>query len=167
MGPCGKVGRMRICKGCGPTAADFPQGRNYCQPCYKASKKAWRQKRLAAGACKGCYRIIEVSSKGYCERCLEDRARQQEKVRQLSAWTTGLKEGLRCTDCDQAFESSFLHWDNLPGFEKIANISDMPWKGFSKEAILQEVNKCELVCATCHAKRGMERDQIKPHGKTL
>jgi len=155
---------MRICKGCGPTTADFPKGRNYCQPCYKAKKRAWRQKQLAAGGCTGCYRLVETQPNGYCERCIANRTKNTERLRKLSAWVTSLKDGRVCTDCGQSFEPSLMHWDHLPGFDKIDNVSDMVWRGFRRETILKEIAKCELVCAACHVKRGIDRGQTTPYG---
>jgi hypothetical protein len=49
-----------------------------------------------------------------------------------------------------------MQWDHLPGFPKLGNIStDFRWR--SRQEILDEIAKCELVCANCHAIRTYER----------
>jgi hypothetical protein len=49
-----------------------------------------------------------------------------------------------------------MHWDHLPGFEKIGEISGtLRNRGAAK--ILAEISKCELVCANCHAIRTYRR----------
>jgi hypothetical protein len=44
-----------------------------------------------------------------------------------------------------------MQWDHLPGSMKIADVSGMGL--YSKEEILAEIAKCELVCTNCHTIR--------------
>jgi hypothetical protein len=50
-----------------------------------------------------------------------------------------------------------MHWDHLPGSTKRREVSMMALGGFRRETILDEISKCELVCANCHAVRTFER----------
>jgi hypothetical protein len=95
----------------------------------------------------------------WSQRSPEARARQIEKVlerrKELRKWYDGLKDR-PCTDCGGSFHPAAMHWDHLPGFEKVANLSRLKHLG-SKRKILEEIKKCELVCANCHAVRTFER----------
>jgi hypothetical protein len=44
-----------------------------------------------------------------------------------------------------------MEFDHLPGFEKTNNVGNM--KSRSREAILAEIAKCEIVCGNCHRAR--------------
>jgi hypothetical protein len=49
-----------------------------------------------------------------------------------------------------------MEWDHVRG-EKIRSVSEMCNRMCSKETILTEIAKCELVCANCHAVRTFNR----------
>jgi len=49
-----------------------------------------------------------------------------------------------------------MHWDHLPEFEKVDEISSMV-ASRSREAVLAELAKCELVCGNCHVMRTVAR----------
>lgn len=67
-----------------------------------------------------------------------------------------LKEGHPCVDCGETFPPWVMHWDHLPGHLKINEISSMV--GSHRRAlILEELAKCELVCANCHVMRTVVR----------
>lgn len=59
-----------------------------------------------------------------------------------------------CTDCDRCHAADAMDFDHVRGV-KVANISDL--LGGSREALDRELAKTELVCATCHRIREMER----------
>jgi len=63
-----------------------------------------------------------------------------------------LKEGVPCCDCGQLFPVWVMHWDHLPGYEKLGCISEMVGNR-SRNITIAELNKCELVCANCHVLR--------------
>jgi hypothetical protein len=49
-----------------------------------------------------------------------------------------------------------MQWDHLPGHLKLGNIST-DLRGRSRQEVLDEIAKCELVCANCHAVRTFKR----------
>jgi len=49
-----------------------------------------------------------------------------------------------------------MEWDHLPGTVKLGEISSMVRK-WSTKLIFEELAKCELVCANCHAIRTYKR----------
>lgn len=67
-----------------------------------------------------------------------------------------LKAGIPCRDCHEVFPVWVMHWDHLPGFEKTADISVMVTTR-TRAAVLEEIKKCELVCANCHVMRTVVR----------
>ena len=72
------------------------------------------------------------------------------------AWMDTLKEGRACLDCGGIFPPCVMHWDHLPGHFKTAEISSMV-SSRSREIVLDELAKCELVCANCHVMRTVVR----------
>ena len=72
------------------------------------------------------------------------------------AWMDSLKEGRPCADCGESFPPCVMHWDHLPGYQKADEISVMVTQR-RREAILDELAKCELVCANCHVMRTVRR----------
>jgi len=61
-----------------------------------------------------------------------------------------------CTDCGKIFHPCAMDFDHI-GDDKVANIAKMVH--FSREKLLEEIAKCELVCANCHRVRTFERKQ--------
>jgi hypothetical protein len=80
----------------------------------------------------------------------------QRSERGRTAWLRGLKESKPCADCGRVFPHQVMQWDHRPGSEKLGDISEDFW-GRSREEILAEIAKCDLVCANCHAIRTFTR----------
>ena len=59
-------------------------------------------------------------------------------------------------DCGYDASGYSLQFDHLPEHEKLYEVSRMA--GHSKVKILKEIEKCEVVCANCHALRTVERN---------
>ena len=78
------------------------------------------------------------------------------------AWMVSIKNGIPCADCREVFPVYVMHWDHLPGFEKVADVSSMV-RSRSRDAVLEELKKCELVCANCHVLRTIRR----PRGRSV
>jgi len=66
-----------------------------------------------------------------------------------------LKDGVPCADCGGVYPVFVMHWDHLPGFEKKGDVSAMVGSR-TRVAILEEIAKCELVCANCHVLRTID-----------
>jgi len=67
-----------------------------------------------------------------------------------------LKTTTPCADCGGLFHPVAMQWDHLPGLEKGAEISNLVKAGMTTR-FHEELEKCELVCANCHAVRSYER----------
>lgn len=105
--------------------------------------------------CRECRRAYD--RRYYRERGRTARlGRQRARVRAERAWMSSLKEGVACADCGQVFPPWVMHWDHLPGHEKVACISELV--GSRRRAItFMELEQCELVCANCHVLRTVGR----------
>ena len=73
---------------------------------------------------------------------------RKEKLRQ---WLIEYKEGLKCVKCGEDF-SRALHFHHINPKDKIMEVSKMPHYGYSTDKMLEEINKCIVLCANCHAK---------------
>ena len=103
--------------------------------------------------CKPCRAVIDHD---YYERVRGTRVPTRVWERGRNAWLLSLKNGRPCTDCGRVFPPQVMQWDHLPGAPKLGEIST-DFRGRSRELILQEIAKCELVCANCHTMRTFRR----------
>ncbi len=71
-------------------------------------------------------------------------------MRAKRAWMDSLKAGRPCADCQGLYPSVCLHWHHRDPLTKTMTISR---DRRSKAAILAEIEKCDLLCANCHAIR--------------
>jgi hypothetical protein len=67
-----------------------------------------------------------------------------------------IKERTPCADCRQFFPYFVLQFDHV-GDDKEFNIGDANRRGYSMKRIIAEIQKCEVVCANCHAIRTHNR----------
>jgi hypothetical protein len=105
--------------------------------------------------CRDCRRAYD--RRYYHERGRAARlARHRARVEKERAWMAALKEGVPCVDCGSTFPVWVMHWDHLPGYEKVGQVSDLVGSR-SRTLVLEELQKCELVCANCHVMRTINR----------
>lgn len=71
-------------------------------------------------------------------------------------WIRELKESKPCLDCGVTYPWYVMDFDHVSG-EKDGNVSAMIARKVSKQKILDEIAKCELVCANCHRARTFSR----------
>ena len=57
----------------------------------------------------------------------------------------------KCADCKKRHPYWRMQFDHLPGSKKVAPISMMRYASLVK--LMAEIEKCEVVCANCHADR--------------
>jgi hypothetical protein len=103
--------------------------------------------------CKSCRKILDQALYAR-RRGTRTPSRSWERAR--AAWLLSLKAGRPCTDCGRIYAPQVMQWDHLPGNLKLGNISTN-LRGRSRQQILDEIAKCELVCANCHAIRTFKR----------
>ena len=61
-----------------------------------------------------------------------------------------------CMDCGERFHPAAMTFDHRPGTEKVRDIATLAGRGLTG-LFDQELAKCDLVCANCHAIRTFRR----------
>lgn len=150
--------KYKKCSACSKSLpiTEFHKGKDlygrhsYCKPCRALkfkNKVPLTQEQIDA---KNLRRRMAPEDKKKARRD-KDKARQRK-------FLNSLKEGKPCTDCGNIFHPCAMDWDHINN-NKIANVSRLR---SSKKRVLEEVSKCELVCANCHRIRTYKRH----HGTT-
>ena len=85
-------------------------------------------------------------------RVRADTVRRRDK---LAEFVNGFKRR-PCADCGGEFPPYLMDFDHVSG-EKLDDICGMRMRTVSREAIRAEIEKCEVVCATCHRARTHKR----------
>jgi hypothetical protein len=84
---------------------------------------------------------------------MQKKYRTERKKEYLFVDEFKLKTG--CKDCGYNKDAIALQFDHLR--DKQAAISKLVAQGASKDIVLTEMAKCEVVCANCHAIRTRDR----------
>jgi hypothetical protein len=69
----------------------------------------------------------------------------------LAEWFEQFKSGLACARCGEA-HPGVLQFHHRDPQEKEISVSEAISAGWSRERILCEAKKCEVLCANCHMK---------------
>lgn len=158
-----------------PPLEPFELDRKF-EPCYTFGMTELRQRILELREQGLSYRQIE--SEVGCARStiayhLGDGQKRKTYNRSLKSrgkrrnLVSELKTKEPCKDCGVDYPAHIMQFDHVRG-EKLGNISEMV-RTASDADLLEEIAKCDIVCANCHAQRTWER-QIKggeqAHGYT-
>lgn len=93
----------------------------------KAHRRTWYQKNKAKQ-----YALVQ--------------ARKQRTVAKLQAY----KRTLKCSKCGFSHPAA-LHFHHRDPAQKERTVSKMPWGGCGWDRIMLEIEKCDVLCANCHA----------------
>jgi hypothetical protein len=94
---------------------------------------------------------LACQRRGY-QRHKEKRYQEiQQRRRDLAKWLREYKLNLKCSRCSENHPAC-LDFHHCNSGEKEYNISAMIHRGFSKENILAEIEKCIVLCSNCHRK---------------
>lgn len=88
-------------------------------------------------------------------------ATQRKWERQSKLWAVAYKGG-HCTDCGFDFEGrpECAHFDHLYGRKDRRHGQTVT--RIARERLKEELAKCDLVCANCHATRTLKRMKGEP-----
>lgn len=114
----------------------------YCPKCQTSKPESEYHKRglyLLMGYCKICQRAYSQEVRQ------RNRALIRETVQQL-------KKGKPCEDCGEIHPYWAMEYDHVRG-TKLFNIGDAGRNNLKLDTVLAEIEKCDLVCATCHRYR--------------
>ncbi|MCW4027877.1 MAG: hypothetical protein NWE76_10395, partial [Candidatus Bathyarchaeota archaeon] len=148
-----------------------------CRECQRKYRERYKQRpkpkaaELTCARCKkaqpsSCFNKMPSSPTGYhawCRDCKNsydreemDPGRFRKKRRKSLVWLRGLKAGIPCKDCGTLYEPSCMDYDHVKG-TKFKAVTRMVLDNYSKERVLEEIEKCELVCLLCHNRRTQRR----------
>ena len=88
----------------------------------------------------------------------QTKQRRSEKVKLLQ----DLKDNQPCADCGAKRRYYVMDFDHVRG-EKLGKVSALVAADVSWRMILDEIAKCDLVCANCHRERTHQRGQDLGH----
>lgn len=110
------------------------------------------------------YTKTRPTKDGYYRLCFSDpeklkRARkksQQNRYRKNTEFLNEVKKSMGgCVDCGYDKHPAALDFDHMPGSVKLFNIGQEKFR--PQKQLLEEIAKCELVCANCHRIRTVTR----------
>lgn len=96
-------------------------------------------------SCKSCQYIMQ--KKWYNKDPENQKNRVRKREQEIKNWINDYKKNLKCSKCefDHPAALDFHHQD-----EKLTAVATAVARGWSKEKILEEINKCIVLCSNCH-----------------
>ncbi len=110
---------------------------SYCRECSRAYGK----------------RYYQANKAYYLEKA---KRRNAEQRKRLDVIINAAKDR-PCADCGIKYPPWIMQFDHLEGADKIANVADMRRLSYSIASVMDEIAKCDVVCANCHCQRTHER----------
>lgn len=104
--------------------------------------------------CKSCPTVYDANR--YHSNPSKWRVYNKDARGRFRAWIWELKSG-PCLDCGQSFHPVAMQFDHVRG-TKIGEVSSMALG--SRERLVAEIAKCDLVCSNCHAVRTWNRVRL-------
>lgn len=109
------------------------------------------------GLCRECVaenkkRDYRKNKQAYLDRSHRSLRKCRKKLREF---LIGVKQ-VPCTDCGKCYPYYVMDFDHVD--EKQASISQLVSNGAMKK-LVEELKKCEIVCANCHRERTHNRNQ--------
>lgn len=77
------------------------------------------------------------------------KGKTKDRKRMLRDWIIGIKTNKICKTCTES-RSPCLTFHHRNPKNKEYEIGDMVSNGYSKERILKEIEKCDIICFNCH-----------------
>lgn len=116
--------------------------------CSKCKKEEVRADQYSY--CRGCHNEYQ---KLYYHSNAKQKERIKENAKKYRLYVQSLKDNQPCKDCKVKYPYYVMHFDHLPKYKKEFEIATAVNFKFTKEKLIKELAKCELVCANCHAIR--------------
>jgi hypothetical protein len=127
---------MNLCSKCQkqPRLENHPA---YCRDCRNQYSREWRSKNPG--------RRTPINKEAAKKWAKTRRERNRDYV-------TAAKEGKPCADCGISYPAVAMQFDHA-GSKKDMCLGRAASQTWSIERLQAEINKCEIVCANCHAVR--------------
>lgn len=159
-GACGQEGHKR------PTCPKLPgrEGKKRCAAC-----KTWQpveqfsiRSKFAGTLQRLCRKCLRPYRRAWYQRHRDEAIQRITETRkERKEWFKTLKDR-PCFDCGKRFHWYVMDFDHRPGEVKRLGLAPMVNYGFSREEILKEIARCDLVCSNCHRMRTWLRLQTPP-----
>ena len=119
----------------------------------RSDGKSYRQIQTDLGCSKGT--IAYHLGDGQKQKTLE-RSNLGKAKRRRETWK--IKEDSGCMDCGEMYPHYVLEFDHKPEFEKTGSASQI-YASLGRKSGIEEMEKCDIVCANCHKIRTHSRNQ--------
>lgn len=118
--------------------------------------------------CKICFTIYhrqyyEKNKEKYIAKNRRNKSRQRVRLRKI-LWS--FKQS-PCQDCGGSFHPWVMELDHRQDTLKVEAVSNLVGGGCTDEKLLNEIAKCDVVCANCHRMRTYLRREEKNFCKTV
>jgi hypothetical protein len=87
----------------------------------------------------------------------ERQRRYSEKRRTSKRTLVDEIKDVPCMDCGQRFPPYCMDFDHRDPAMKVTEVASLTTSGHSVQTVLDEIAKCDIVCANCHRKRTFNR----------
>lgn len=98
-----------------------------------------------------------LDCKNICKKCMLNVSDAQKKT--IRKYIQDYKMSKGCTDCSYKEHPRALEFDHRPDEEKLFTIGSTSGNNYGLKKFKQEMNKCDVVCANCHAIRTASREE--------
>jgi len=92
-----------------------------------------------------------------CDLCRAASAKRAREARKRARERVAEIKDVPCADCGEKYPPYVMDFDHLPGQSKSFSISRRPDAATAR--LMEEIEKCEIVCANCHRERTYRRQQ--------
>lgn len=135
-------------------------GMKICSTCLleKAGQEFYRKGGRLQSKCKECqrayYRLYYRANKSrFIAKNRRNKNRQRKRLRAILL----LVKQSPCQDCGGEFHPWVMELDHREGTVKEAAVANLVSKGCTDARLLEEIGKCDVVCANCHRMRTYRR----------
>jgi len=131
-----------------------------CRPCVEANS-AWslaRRRALPPDELERYRRSNVEATRQRAARNPEKRRAELENFRIANRAILRAAKDRPCADCQVSYPYYVMQFDHRDAAEKSFNVGNFG-PTCSREKLLAEIAKCDVVCANCHAERTYKRSQ--------
>lgn len=135
-------------------------GMKICSTCLleKASREFYRKGGRLQSKCKECqsayFRLYYRENRSrFVSKNRRNKSRQRKRLRAI---LLRVKQS-PCQDCGGEFHPWVMELDHREGTIKEAAVANLVSKGCTDARLLEEIDKCDVVCANCHRMRTYRR----------
>lgn len=113
----------------------------------------------AMALCSKCNSRPRHKHYSWCKECHQEGTNRRKAIRrhEYRDKVQLIKLEAGCVVCGYKEHPEALQFDHLPEFEKVKDVGKLVAEPAGWQRILDEINKCEVVCANCHAVRTAQR----------